>query len=136
MKTPEEILKLKNVKCTSVRIVVLQYLLGQKKAVSLKDIEAKLTYTDRSSIFRTLKTFEKNKVIHSIEDGSGMTKYAVCSEDCNCDPEDLHFHFFCSNCSITFCLLDIPIPEIQLPEKFKMQQANFVIKGLCSNCNK
>ncbi|WP_107038684.1 Fur family transcriptional regulator [Brumimicrobium mesophilum] len=135
MKSPEEILELKNVKCTSIRIVVLQHLLSQEKAVSLKDIEAELTYTDRSSIFRTLKTFEKNKVIHSIEDGSGMIKYAICSEDCNCDPEDLHFHFYCSNCGKTFCLLDTPIPNIQLPENFKLQQANFVIKGLCNHCN-
>jgi len=135
MKTAEEILQLKNVKTSSVRIVVLQHLLSQDKAVSLKDIECELPYSDRSSIFRTLKTFEKNKVIHSIEDGSGMIKYAICPEGCNCDPKDLHFHFYCSNCCKTFCLLDTPIPDIQLPENFKLQQANFVIKGECSNCN-
>ena len=135
MKTTEEILKKKNVKSTSIRIVILQHLLSQEKAVSLKDIENELTYTDRSSIFRTLKTFEKNKVIHSIVDGSGMTKYAVCSQGCNCDPEDLHFHFYCSNCSKTFCLLDLPIPILELPKNFKLQQANFVAKGLCNNCN-
>jgi len=70
MQTEEEILKIKKVKNTAVRTVV-----------------------DRSSIFRTLKTFEENKVIHSIEDGSGMTKYAVCAEGCNCDPKDLHLSF-------------------------------------------
>ena len=81
---------------------------------------------DRSSIFRTLKTFEENKVIHSIEDGSGMTKYAVCAEGCNCDPKDLHYHFYCTNCDKTFCLFDVPIPNIQLPKNFKLQQANMV----------
>ena len=81
---PEEILNIKKVKNTAVRTVVLRHLLKQEKAQSLKDIENALAYTDRSSIFRTLKTFEENKVIHSIEDGSGMTKYAVCAEGCNC----------------------------------------------------
>jgi Fur family ferric uptake transcriptional regulator len=95
-----------------------------------------LAYTDRSSIFRTLKTFEENKVIHSIEDGSGMTKYAVCAKGCNCDPKDLHYHFYCTNCDKTFCLFDVPIPQIELPQNFKLQQANMVVKGLCDNCNK
>ncbi|SFT07898.1 Fur family transcriptional regulator, ferric uptake regulator [Zhouia amylolytica] len=136
MQTEEEILKIKKVKNTAVRTVVLRHLLSQEKAQSLKDIENALTYTDRSSIFRTLKTFEENKVIHSIEDGSGMTKYAVCAEGCNCDPKDLHYHFYCMNCNKTFCLFDVPIPNIQLPENFKLQQANMVVKGLCDNCNK
>lgn len=131
----EEIFKIKDVKPTAVRIVVLRYLLEQKKAQSLKDIELGLDQTDRSSIFRTLKTFEDHKVIHSIEDGSGMTKYAVCVEGCNCDPEDLHYHFYCTSCEMTFCLLDQPIPLVNLPNNFKMEQANMVIKGLCDKCN-
>ena len=121
MQTEEETLKIKKVKHNAVRTVVLRHLLSQEKAQSLKDIENALAYTDRSSIFRTLKTFEENKVIHSIEDGSGMTKYAVCAKGCNCDPKDLHYHFYCT---------------IELPQNFKLQQANMVVKGLCDNCNK
>ncbi|QXP57763.1 transcriptional repressor [Cellulophaga sp. HaHa_2_95] len=136
MQTVDEILKIKNVKNTAVRTVVLRHLLSQEKAQSLKDIENALIYTDRSSIFRTLKTFEENKIIHSIEDGSGMIKYAVCAEGCNCDPEDLHYHFYCNNCNKTFCLFDVPFQNIELPENFKIQQANMVVKGLCNNCNK
>ena len=76
MQTAEEILNIKEVKPTAVRILVLRHLLEHKKAQSLKDIEEGLLHTDRSSIFRSLKTFEENKVVHSIEDGSGMVKYA------------------------------------------------------------
>lgn len=131
----EDIFQKKNVKPTAVRIVVLRYLLGKKEAQSLKDIETCLYQTDRSSIFRTLKTFEDHKVIHSIEDGSGMIKYAVCIEGCNCDPKDLHYHFYCTSCGMTFCLIDHPIPEVKLPNNFKMEQANMVIKGLCDHCH-
>jgi Fur family ferric uptake transcriptional regulator len=136
MQTEEEILKIKKVKNTAVRTVVLRHLLSQEKAQSLKDIENALAYTDRSSIFRTLKTFKENKVIHNIEDGSGMTKYAVCAKGCNCDPKDLHCHFYCTNCDQTSCLFDVSIPQIELPQNFKLQQANMVVKGLCNNCNK
>lgn len=50
MQTVDEILKIKNVKNTAVRTVVLRHLLNQEKAQSLKDIESALVYTDRSSI--------------------------------------------------------------------------------------
>ena len=132
----EEIFQIKKVKPTAVRVVVLRHLIEQKQAQSLKEIEASLTQTDRSSIFRTLKTFEEHKVIHSIEDGSGMTKYAVCVEGCNCDPEDLHYHFYCTSCNFTYCLLDYPVQTVNLPKNFKMEQANMVIKGLCDKCNR
>ncbi len=136
MQTVDEILKIKKVKNTAVRTVVLRYLLNQEKAQSLKDIKNALVYSDRSSVFRTLKTFEENKIIHSIHDGSGMVKYAVCAEGCNCDLKDLHYHFYCNNCNKTFCLFDIPFQNIKLPNNFKIQQANMVVKGLCNNCNK
>jgi len=135
MQREEQILKEREVKNTAVRTLVLRHLLNQNKAQSLKDIENELPFTDRSSIFRTLKTFEQKKVIHSIEDGSGMTKYALCEEGCSCEPKDLHYHFYCTNCDKTLCLFDMPIPLIKLPKNFKLQQANMVIKGLCDNCN-
>ncbi len=136
MENAEEILDLKKVKKTAVRIVVLQHLLNQKKAQSLKNIEDTLIYTDRTSIFRTLKIFEEKKIIHSIQDGSGVMKYAICADGCNCEPKDLHYHFYCTNCDKTFCLFDLPVPKIELPKKFKIHQANLVIKGLCDNCNR
>ncbi|WP_442267409.1 Fur family transcriptional regulator [Tenacibaculum sp. ZS6-P6] len=135
MQTVEEILKLKKVKNTAVRSIVLKHLLNQQKAQSLKDIETALIHTDRSSIFRTLKTFQKNAIIHSIEDGSGTIKYAVCAEGCNCELEDLHYHFYCLNCDKAFCLFEIPIPKINLPKNFKQTQANMVIKGFCDKCS-
>lgn len=129
------ILRDKKVNPTAVRIRVLDYLLDTEKAQSLSDIEKGLIQSDRSSIFRTLKTFEENKVIHSVEDGTGMTKYAVCIEGCNCDLHDLHYHFYCERCQVTYCLLDNPIQKIDLPPKYVMQQANMVIKGICASCN-
>ncbi|MBK8850436.1 MAG: hypothetical protein IPN73_09775 [Saprospiraceae bacterium] len=61
MEKAEEILKIKDVNPTAVRILVLRYLLEHLKPQSLKDIEKGLMHTDRSSIFRSLKTFEEKK---------------------------------------------------------------------------
>mgnify|MGYP000542093753 CR=1 FL=1 len=43
MQTVNEILKIKNVKNTAVRTVVLRHLLSQEKAQSLKDLENALS---------------------------------------------------------------------------------------------
>jgi len=85
-------------------------------------------------LYRTLKTFEKNKLIHSIDDGSGTVKYALCQDTCECLPEDLHVHFLCTKCNQTFCLNDFPVPSINLPNSFSLESVNMVVKGVCSNC--
>jgi Fur family ferric uptake transcriptional regulator len=130
----EDKLEKKLIKPTAMRLLVLQYLTEQTKAVSLSDIETAFERADKSTLFRTLKTFEKSKLIHSIEDGTGHLKYALCLEGCSCSPIDLHYHFHCNKCKETFCLTTLNIPSIELPKNFEMQQANMVIKGICANC--
>ena len=131
----EDKLKERSIQPTAMRLLVLQYLMEKSTATSLKDMEEYFERADKSTLFRTLKTFEKNKLIHRIEDGSGHLKYALCLEGCECSPQDLHYHFHCNTCKETFCLTSHNIPSVELPKNFKMQQANMVIKGLCANCN-
>lgn len=135
MNNIESQLKDKSLTPTAMRLLVLKYFTEQTKATSLKDLENGLSYANKSTLFRTLKTFEKHKIVHSIDDGSGITKYALCLEQCNCEIHDLHYHFHCTDCENTFCLTPLNIPTIELPANFKMNQANMVIKGICANCN-
>jgi len=124
----------RNIKPTAMRELVLQVLIEQKTAISLSELEQKFEKADKATLYRTLKTFEKNKLIHSIDDGSGAIKYAICQDTCKCLPEDLHVHFLCTKCSQTHCLNEIPIPEIKLPHSFSLESVNIVVKGICSNC--
>ena len=132
----ENRLQQRQIKPTSMRILVLQYLMEQDTAVSLQSIENAFELADKSTLYRTLKTFEKNKLVHSIDDGTKKLKYALCLESCECETNDLHYHFHCNKCRNTFCLTNQNIPQIELPRNFKMEQANMVIKGLCENCNR
>jgi Fur family ferric uptake transcriptional regulator len=135
MSNEENILQQRNIPPTAVRLLVLRHLLEQEKAVSLKSLENHYVHSDRSSLFRTLKTFEAQKLVHSIDDGSGITKYALCLENCQCEPKDQHFHFHCVECEETFCLTKQHVPYIELPTNFTLQQANLVLKGVCANCH-
>ncbi|MCB0673532.1 MAG: transcriptional repressor [Saprospiraceae bacterium] len=132
----ENKLNKRHIKPTAMRILVLQYLMEQDKAVSLQSIENAFEAADKSTLYRTLKTFEKNKLVHTIDDGTKQLKYALCLESCQCETNDLHYHFHCTTCENTFCLTNQNIPHIELPKNFKMQQANMVIKGHCGDCNR
>lgn len=124
-----------DVKPTAMRILVLRTLLNSRSAMSLSDIEQQFDQADRTTLYRTLKTFESKKIIHKIDDGTNVPKFAVCLEGCECNPEDLHIHFHCTNCEETYCLNNISIPTIELPKQFTLNQINMVVKGLCDDCS-
>ena len=132
----ENKLKVKDVNPTAMRLLVLDFLTKQNAAISLNDLERGMAPSDRITLYRTLKTFEEKGLVHSIEDGTGATKYALCEEDCDGhNHHDLHVHFYCNTCKETFCLPNTQIPDISLPINFFRQEMNLIIKGICDQCN-
>lgn len=133
----EDFLETKHIRPTAMRILTFKFLDGQQVATSLTDIEQAFNRSERTTLYRTLKTFEEHGVVHKIDDGSGVTKYALCEENCRCDLDtDLHLHFHCNNCGETVCLTNHKIPQINLPEGYLAEDVNLVVKGICEKCNR
>jgi len=130
----EEKLESKKIKPTTMRILVLQELVECESAVSLSDLELRFERADKATLYRTLKTFEEKKLIHSIDDGTGSVKYALCEEGCECDTNDQHVHFHCIQCGDTYCLKNSKIPLINIPSGFTAHSISMVYKGICANC--
>jgi Fur family ferric uptake transcriptional regulator len=125
----------KKINPTSMRLLVLDFLLKQNSAIRLTDIEKGMEPADRTTIYRTLKTFEEKGLVHSIDDGTGFPKYALCPEACDAgEHHDLHVHFYCIQCKETFCLPNSKIPDISLPDNFRPLEMNLVVKGICNHC--
>lgn len=132
----EERLQSRKIHPTAMRILVLDVLLGKQSAISLSDIEKALYPADRTTIYRTLKTFEQNGLTHIIDDGTGTPKYALCMDDCaENDHHDAHVHFYCTTCKETFCLPTLKIPQIFLPSDFTLAEMNLTVKGVCNKCS-
>lgn len=104
-------------------------------AFSLADLEAKLPTFDRSTLFRTLTLFTEAHLLHDIDDGTGMQKYCVCHLD---DTRRCmgHVHLSCRICHHTYCLPNIHIPQVPLPEGFIPEETEYVVKGICARCRK
>lgn len=130
----EEILNQRGIAPTAMRLLVLDELRKADTAISLADLEACMERADKVTIYRTLKTFEKHKLVHSIEDGTGSVKYALCPASCQCQPEDVHAHFHCTACNGTYCLKDNHLPLVSLPSGFSVKGMSLVLSGLCGKC--
>ena len=94
------------------------------------------TEFDRVTIYRTLKSFEEQGLVHRVLDDSGTAKYALCQHDHSevQKHHDHHIHFNCVSCGHTYCLDNIPIPEIKLPTSYQLQKLDFLAQGICQKC--
>ncbi|RYZ56534.1 MAG: transcriptional repressor [Sphingobacteriales bacterium] len=132
----EQRLKNKGIAPTAMRLLVFEYFLQQTFAQSLTDLEWHFNRADRTTLYRTLKTFEEKGLIHSIEDGTEATRYALCAEGCRAGNHyDLHLHFFCYGCKRTICLPRHKVPDVTVPDHFQLQELALIAKGLCDTCS-
>lgn len=129
-----KILNQKNIPTTPMRMLVLNEFLNTSKSVSLSELEEMLTHADRSTIYRTLKTFEKKGIIHGIQENS-TTQYLMCHDNCDSDHHhDLHLHFYCNKCKKTVCLEEVSFDHIQLPQNYDYKEFKFLANGICAEC--
>lgn len=124
----------KGVKPTANRILILRELAGSQRPLNLADLETSLSPMDKTSIFRVLELFAEKDIVHVIEDGTRSLKYEMCGSGHH-TVEDQHVHFHCEKCGGLFCLEEISVPHIDLPEGYNMNSINFLVKGICPKCS-
>lgn len=123
----------KNTKPTSMRILVYDFLSSQQAALSLSDIENYFENADRTTIYRTLKTFEEKGIVHSIQENT-TTKYKLCHDSCDeTTHNDRHLHFYCKICKQTTCKEDISFSE-NIHTNFRIDEIRLFAKGICEKC--
>ena len=122
---------------TPVRRAVLQALAESPFALSGSEIEAQLgPGTDRITLYRTLKSFEENGLIHRVIDSTDIIRYAACSIECSAQAHfDNHVHFKCTACQHIYCLNQVAIPAVTLPDKFEALTRDYLLAGVCRACH-
>ena len=133
----EDILKQAGIRATSNRLLVLRTIYeSMHVAFSLHDMRQKMPYMDESSLFRTISLFAENKLLHYIDDGSGMQKYCLQRSNEDHPHKHGHVHITCIKCHKTICLEEYPIPIVPIPEGYELCELEYVIKGICPKCRK
>lgn len=134
-KNDEQVLERAGIRLTANRLLIWQQIRHNfGDAFSLANLEAALPTLDRSTIFRTLTLLADAHLLHDIDDGTGTQKYCVCEHD---DTRHCmgHVHLTCLVCHRTYCLPNVVIPPVPLPEGFAPQETEYVVKGICHHCN-
>ena len=129
------LMKEHGIRPTANRIIVAKTLATEHRPLSMMELEDHIGSIDKSGIFRALTLFKESHLVHTLEDGEGI-RYELCHSHDHAIDNDMHVHFHCEHCGETICLEEIAIPEIQLPHGYRMQSANFILKGICPKCNK
>ncbi len=135
-KSIENWLEAQSVRPTAMRLLVLKILANSKTAKTLNAIENSLEVADRTTLYRTIKLFEKKGIVHQIDNGSGIAHYALCKEDFDSQSEKgFHMHFHCTKCGETICMVQKKIPNLDLPDGYSLENINLVAKGKCPVCS-
>ena len=133
--SPEQSLDNAGVRVTAVRLLIWKTIRnGFHDAFSLADLETVLPTVDRSTLFRNLSVLTEAHLLHEIDDGSGSQKYCVCHLDDTRHCQG-HIHLTCRICHRTFCLTNVKIPPVPLPEGFVQEETEYVVKGICKECS-
>lgn len=132
----EQLLKTHGIRLTANRILIARTLSGLDSPSSMKELEAKIQTIDKSNIFRTLSLFKDHHLVHQLEDGNDVVRYELCLSCNEEEDDDIHVHFYCERCQHTFCLNDIPVPQVNLPVGYEQSSVNYMVKGLCPDCSR
>ncbi len=115
---------------TPCRVEMLETLMGSESALTEFEIRQKMAYDyDRATVFRNLRAFLKEGLIHAVALEGGELRYQI-SETTSSS----HVHFHCKSCSSVYCLKDEGLRDIQLPVGFIADDYDLVIKGYCKSC--
>lgn len=131
-----DILKQSGLSTTESRKAILKLFLEANGALEHAVIEKKTgEQFDRVTVYRTLQTFQKSGIIHTIPSTDNIVRYALCQDECNAKQHHHnHIHFVCDQCGNTYCLQNIEVPQFKLPKGFRSSNTDVLVSGICKSC--
>jgi Fur family ferric uptake transcriptional regulator len=136
--SPDSILRDAQLRCTPVREAVLRLLSRAAGPLGVPEMLGKLpAQTDAVTVYRTLNTFTRKKLVHRVQADDRSWRYAI--GDSAALAEHRHPHFVCDKCRTVECLADAEIP-LELPRSMGVGQGyqvtypEVVLHGRCPRC--
>ena len=134
-----KILASNNVKATPMRMLVLEQMMNAHANLTLAELEQLLYPSDRITIYRTLQTFVKSGIAHTVESAGNSAFYALCHGGCSHGAHaDEHPHFICQQCKKISCCTEFSftLNGSSRSTGYEIHKAEMTLKGICPDCNK
>ena len=132
----EELFAQHGVKLTANRLLIAQALEEAGRPLSMTELEDRLETIDKSNVFRALTAFRDAHLVHVLEDTGDGVRYELCLSHHDDEDDDVHVHFYCIKCHRTFCLHEVPVPPVTVPEGYEPESVSYLVKGICPECGK
>ncbi len=130
-----QILHSAGLKHTPGREALLGLLMNGSGPMTQEEISQELTHAglNRVTIYRALDSFTKAGLVHKVENGDRVWKFAFCG--CG-NHGHCHPHFICRNCGKVECLAGEKLPDIPKPKSgYIVEEREFYLRGLCARCS-
>ena len=132
------ILKSHGLRKTPVRLGVIDILTASSQPLDVPQIIAQLpSHTDAVTVYRTLNTFARKKLVHRVRGEDRSWRYAIG----NAQVKDAHRHphFVCEACGKVECLSLSKIPAdlvklLHVGKSYRVSYAEVVLHGHCRRC--
>ncbi|MGC4030223.1 MAG: Fur family transcriptional regulator [Tepidisphaeraceae bacterium] len=141
MKTPDDpakMLQAASLRITPVRLGVLAVLAKAKAPLDVPDLLAALPeHTDAVTVYRTLNTFVRKKMVHRVRGEERSWRYALGQADSG--PEHRHPHFVCESCGKVECLGGSEVPQtltkaLKIDRGYAISYTEVIVHGQCVRC--
>lgn len=134
--TPAEILEQHLVKKSTPRVALIRTLQKESRPLSETEIKERMgDMYDRATFYRSVQTLTKAGIIHRIVADNVMVKYALNNCENGHHHQVDHAHFYCRQCHNLYCLKNIKLQTLSLPEGFVDEEHDLIIRGVCDRCN-
>lgn len=126
-----EILKKHDLKITTQRIMILDYLNTKMNHPTVDTIfqELKKTYPSlsKTTVYNSVEILEKHGIIQSISISGSEKRYDLRT--------DMHHHFICNKCGLIIDI-DIACPNVNktIIDGHKIRSVEGYFKGICKTC--
>jgi Fur family ferric uptake transcriptional regulator len=134
-----DLLRAAGLRRTPVRVGVVEVLASAGGPLAVPQIIERLPErTDAVTVYRTLNTFTRKKLVHRVHGEDRTWRYAL-SGGAMTSPAHQHPHFVCDECGGVECLENAHIPKtlvasLRVGSKYAVRYPEVVLHGLCPKC--
>jgi Fe2+ or Zn2+ uptake regulation protein len=125
---------------TPVRVGVIEILARSQRPMSVPQMLGRMKGVDSVTVYRTLNTFARKRLVHRVRGEDRTWRYAVTAPAAGREPRHEHPHFVCENCGKVECLEDSQIPanfvaSLGVRDDYDVSYPEVVLHGVCGKCN-
>ncbi len=132
----KKLLRSHKLRITDCRLDVINYFLQENRTLFQNDLERQFPHYDRVTLYRTLISFLKYKIVHQIPNSTGVASYGLSNQNfTQMESNDNHTHFKCNYCGTIKCLKETAIPVVSLPVGYQIDKLNLIVDGICADCS-